>query len=797
MKRDAKPETKYFQSPVSRQEDPRLLTGNGRYLDDVDMPGALHAAFVRSAYAHATINGIDASAARTMDGVVAVYAAKDLAPHLASLRLPLGFPEGQLPDHVMNYVLTPNEAVHVGEALAVVVARSRAIAEDAVDAVLVDYTPLPAVVDAREVLDPKTPMSRLEINTNRYKTLDFGYGDCEPAFKNAAHVFKQELSIHRGLGSSMEGRGVLARFDPSTSEMTVWSSTQMSHELSHTIAHMLRLEENQVRVIAPDVGGAFGAKYLVYPEEIAIAAAAKMLAKPVKWVEDRREHFIAAIHERDQFWSLEIALDANAHILGVRGRLVHDQGAYAPHSYNVPYNAGTTLPGPYIIPNYKLEVVLAQTNKVPVIPVRGAGYPQSNFAMERLMDCAARELGLDRTEIRRRNLIPADRMPYITPLKNRAGTPIVYDSGDYLLAQTTALTAAGYGDFPARQIEARKRGKYIGIGIAQAVKGTGRGPFESARVRVSANGRVAVFTGALEMGQGIKTSLAQICADELGVSMDRVDVVAGDTGQVGYGLGGFASRQAITAGSSTLLAAREVKARAIKVAAHALGVPEADLEIRAGEVCKKDSDEAGIPLGKIASQLRGLPGYAFPPDVEVGLEATSMFRIDAMAYANAFHVCEVAVDIDTGGVEIQRYVAVQDCGKLINPKIAAGQVHGSIAHGIGNALFEWIGYNSEGQPITTTFADYLLPTACDVPHLEIIWLETPSPINPLGIKGAAEAGIVCVGSAIASAVENALEPFKVRIADLPITPVRLLELIDQGSGAAMAASENGTASPAR
>lgn len=753
MKRDAKPETKYFQSPVSRQEDPRLLTGNGRYLDDVDMPGALHAAFVRSTYAHATINGIDAAAARAMDGVVAVYAAKDLAPYLASLRLPLGFPEGQLPDHVMNYVLTPNEAVHVGEALAVVVARGRAIAEDAVDAVLVDYTPLPAVVDAREVLDPAAPMSRLEINTNRYKTLDFGYGDSDAAFAAAAHVFTQSLSIHRGLGSSMEGRGVLARFDPSTSEMTVWSSTQMSHELSHTIAHMLRLEENQVRVIAPDVGGAFGAKYLVYPEEIAIAAAARMLAKPVKWVEDRREHFVAAIHERDQFWSLEIALDADAHILGVRGRLVHDQGAYAPHSYNVPYNAGTTLPGPYIIPNYKLEVVLAQTNKVPVIPVRGAGYPQSNFAMERLMDCAARELGLDRTEIRRRNLIPADKMPYVTPLKNRAGTPIVYDSGDYLLAQTTALAAAGYADFPTRQLEARKRGKYIGMGIAQAVKGTGRGPFESARVRVSGNGRVSVFTGALEMGQGIKTSLAQICADELGVPMDRVDVVAGDTGQVGYGLGGFASRQAITAGSSTLLAAREVRARAIKVAAHAMGVSEGALEIRDGEVCKKDSDEAGIALGKIASQLRGLPGYAFPPDVEVGLEATSMFRIDAMAYANAFHVCEVEVDIDTGGVEIQRYIAVQDCGKLINPKIAAGQVHGSIAHGIGNALFEWIGYNSDGQPITTTFADYLLPTARDVPHLEIIWLETPSPINPLGIKGAAEAGIVCVGSTIASAVE--------------------------------------------
>jgi carbon-monoxide dehydrogenase large subunit len=776
---------KYFESRVRRQEDPRLLTGKGCYLDDVKLQGTLHAAFVRSAYAHAFIRGIDVSAALAMEGVVAVYTAAEMAGLLTSLRLPIAFPEGQLPEYVMPYVLTPKEVVHVGEAIAMVVAESRHIAEDAVDAILVDYDLLPAVVDAREVLHPDTPVSRVETGTNAYKTLHLGYGDCTPVFAGAAHVFRQELSTHRGLASSMEGRGVLARHEPATGEMTVWSSTQMSHELAHTVAHMLDMEESRVRVIAPDVGGAFGAKYLVYPEEIAVPAAAAQLGHPVKWVEDRREHFLAAIQERDEFWSLEIAFDADARIIGIRGRLVHDQGAYAPHSYNVPYNAATSLTGPYMVPNYNLEVVLAQTNKVPVIPVRGAGYPQGNFAMERLMDCAARELGLDRTEIRRRNLIAAAAMPYDTPLKNRAGTPIVYDSGDYLATQERGLAAATYADFPVRQREARLQGRYIGMGIAQAVKGTGRGPFESARVRVASTGRVEVFTGALEMGQGIKTSLAQICADELGVTMEMVDVIAGDTSHVAYGLGGFASRQAVTAGTSTLLAAREVRQKAITVASHMLGAAEQDLHICDGFVRIRGSEENGVPLGKIAAQLRGLPGYSFPAGVTVGLEATNMFRIDALAYANAFHVCEVEIDIDTGEVKILRYIAVQDCGKLINPQIAEGQIHGSIAHGIGNALFEWMGYDSDGQPITTTFADYLLPTSTDVPHIEIIWLETPSPINPLGIKGAAEAGIVCVGSVLASAIENALEPFDVRIADVPIKPMRLLELIDKGRATAV------------
>lgn len=768
-----------------RIEDPALLTGRGTYLDDVRLAGALHAAFVRSPHAHATVRGIDTTRARALAGVVAIHTAQSMVDLVSVLRLPIAFPEGQLPPHVMPYVLAPAEVLYVGEAVAMVVATSRAAAEDAVDAVDVDYAPLPAVVDARSALDPATPLARLETRNeprsdkrgNVYRTLTMGYGDCDAAFDGAAHVFREELRCHRGLAHSMEGRGVAASFDAATGQMTVWSSTQMSHELAYTVAELLGLDEARVRVIAPEVGGGFGAKYMVYPEEIAVAAAAHALGRPVKWVEDRREHFVSAIQERDAFWDLEIAVDADARIRGVRGRLLHDQGAYAPHSYNVPFNAATSVMGPYALPAFAIEIVIAQTNKPPVIPVRGAGYPQGNFAMERLVDRVARELGIDRAEVRRRNLVPSSAMPYETPLRNRAGVPIVYDSGDYLAAQERGLALCDYAAFPGRQREARAAGRYIGLGIAQAVKGTGRGPFESATVRVTANGRVAVYTGALAMGQGIRTGLAQICAETLGVPLERVDVVAGDTSYVSLGLGGYASRQAITAGSSVLLATREVRKKALIVAAQALEAAPEDLTITDGVVHVDGVPDRGLPIGRIAARLRGMPGYAFPQDVGAGLEATEMFRIDALAYANAFHTCEVEVDVETGAVRILRYIAVQDCGKLINPAIAEGQIHGSVVHGIGNALFEFMGYDAAGQPVTTTFADYLLPTATELPPIEVHWLETPSPINPLGIKGVAEAGIVCVTSAIASAIEDALAPFGVRIREAPITPVRLAELI--------------------
>ena len=555
----------------------------------------------------------------------------------------------------------------------------------------------------------------------------------------------------------------------------------MSHELAHTLCKMLGLSETRVRVIAPDVGGGFGSKYLVYPEDVAVAAAAHALKRPVKWIEDRREHFLSAIQEREQYWSVEAAVDSQGRLLGVRGQMVHDQGAFAPHSINVPYNSATSLPGPYILPAYELDVAVARTNKVPVIPIRGAGYPQGCFTMERLLDRVADTLKIDRGEVRLRNYIPRDRMPYPTPMVNRAGAPITYDSGDYAYCHEKALAEADLPGFRRRQAQARSRGQYLGIGFAAAVKGTGRGPFESGTVRVSHDGRVSVFTGALAMGQGLATALGQICAQGLGVRIEDVDVICGDTSFVSLGMGGFASRQTVTAGSSVHLAALAVREKAIKVAAQMLDELPANLTIENGVIHMPGKSGSGVPLADVAMRLRGLPGYAFPEDAEAGLEATFHFRVDQLAYSNAFHVCEVEVDIETGFIRLMRYIAMHDSGKLINPMMVEGQIHGGIVHGIGNAMFEYMRYDEYGQPTTTTLADYLLPTATDIPHIEVLLHESPSPVNPLGVKGAGESGVLPVASSIASAIEDALAGYGIRIDEVPITPLRLLDLINNAN----------------
>ena len=753
---------------VRRIEDPKLLRGAGCYLADVAVPDALHAVFVRSPLAHARIRSIDCSRARAMPGVAAAWSAADLAPHLAQLRQPVAFPAGQLPESAMPWTLAPDEVLFVGEAVAVVVAATPREAEDAAGQVEIDWEPLPVVAEFRDAREKGTPL---------LKRLHVGYGDCAGAFASAHAVYREVLEQHRGAGHPMETRGAIARPDPLLGTLTFWSSTQKSHDLARTLAEALRIDIDTIRVIAPEVGGGFGTKNLVYPEEIVLPAIALALGRTVRWIEDRREHFISAIQERDQYWDVEVAVDRDGRLLGVRGSMLQDQGAYAPHSYNVPHNSATTLPGPYILPAYDMDVLVVQTHKPPVIPVRGAGYPQSAFVIERLMDRIARELGLDRAEVRSRNLIPADRFPYEMGLRNRAGGPVVYDSGDYATCQAKTLAHADYAGFGKRQAQARAEGRYIGIGIAHGVKGTGRGPFESGSVRITPAGKIGVYTGALAMGQGIRTGLAQVCAETLGVNAEDVDVIAGDTGLVPLGLGGYASRQMITAGTSVLLAARAVREKALRVAAHVLEAAEGDLELRDGKVQLKGVPDHAVTLGSIAGRLRGLPGYAFPDGVEPGLEATVNHRIDALAYANAFHVVEVEVDVGTGAVKILRYVALQDAGKLVNPLIVEGQVQGGIVHGIGNALYEFMGYDNEGQPLTTTFADYILPGSVETPSIEMLFHETPSPINPLGVKGVGEGGTIPAAAAIASAIENALEPFGICIRNVPVSPVALVKAI--------------------
>jgi carbon-monoxide dehydrogenase large subunit len=732
---------------------------------------------VRSPHPHARIRAMASAAAAALPGVHAVLTLDDLMPVLAQRRMTRRAHSGAPLDNFWPFALADREVSYVGEPVAIVVAESRYVAEDAAALVEVDYETLPAVSDCREAVRPGAPRVRAEIASNTIASYKVSYGDVAGAFASAKHVFATELWQHRGAGHPIEGRGILAEWHGADQTITAWASTQKAHDLLNTLNACVRLDDNRLRVATPDVGGGFGPKLCVYSEDVAVTAAARLIGRSVKWIEDRREHFTNAVQERDQYWQLEIAVDGDGKILGIRGRLLHDQGAYALQDVNQPYNSAKALTGTYVVPALHMDIAVAATNKTPVSSVRGAGYPQASFAMERLMDTVARELGLDRAELRRRNLIPADRMPYKLPLKERSGAPIEYDSGDYPACQAEVLDAAAWDDFPRRQAEARARGRHIGIGLAHALKGTGRGPFESGIVRVSPTGRVSVYTGAAAMGQGLATAMAQICAQELGLKAEDIRVVAGDTATVAVGLGGFASRQTVTAGSSVMLAARAVSDKAKKLASHLLEAAEHDLEVVDGAVRVVGAPKLAVGLGELARVLQGAPGYGFPPGLDPGLDANVNHRLDALAYANACHVAEVEVDVETGGVRILRYCALQDSGTLINPMMVAGQVQGGVAHGIGNALLEFMGYDAGGQPLTTSFAEYLLPGAVEVPAIDTLFKQTPSPLNPLGAKGAGEVGTIPAAAAVISAIEDALAPFGVRIAETPLIPQRILELI--------------------
>jgi carbon-monoxide dehydrogenase large subunit len=770
-------------SRIPRLEDEPLLRGRGRFVDDLRVAGLLHAAFVRSSHPHARIRGVAGDAARAVPGVHAVLTLDDLMPVLAQRRMTRRAHSGAPLDNFWPFALADREVSYVGEPVAMVLADSRYVAEDAAALVEVDYETLPAAADCRDAAQSGAPRVRAEIGSNVIASYKVSFGDVAAAFSSAAHVFKTELWQHRGAGHPIEGRGILAEWHAADATITAWASTQKAHDLLNTLNACVRLDDNRLRVATPDVGGGFGPKLCVYSEDVAVVAAARLLGRSVKWIEDRREHFTNAVQERDQYWDLEIAVDGEAKIRGIRGRLLHDQGAYALQDVNQPYNSAKALSGTYVVPALHMDIAVAATNKTPVSSVRGAGYPQASFAMERLMDTVARGLELDRAEVRRRNLIPADRMPYPLPLKERSGAPIEYDSGDYPACQAEVLNAAAWDDFPRRQTEARAQGRYLGIGLAHALKGTGRGPFESGVVRVSPTGRVTVFTGAAAMGQGLATALAQICAQELGLKADDIRVVAGDTATVAVGLGGFASRQTVTAGSSVMLAARAVHDKAKKLASHLLEAGEHDLEVVDGAVRVVGAPKLAVGLSELARVLQGAPGYGFPPGVDPGLEANVNHRLDALAYANACHVAEVEVDTETGGVRILRYCAIQDSGTLINPMMVTGQVEGGVAHGIGNALLEWMGFDAGGQPLTTSFAEYLLPGAIEVPAIDTLFKQTPSPLNPLGAKGAGEVGTIPAAAAVISAIEDALAPFGVRIGETPLPPQRILELIAEGKAA--------------
>jgi carbon-monoxide dehydrogenase large subunit len=768
--------TAYIGRRYPRVEDPALVRGRGRFVDDLHPPGLLEAAFLRSPVAHGLVRSIDARAARALPGVHAVYTLADLRPVLTADRLPLQFPSNVLPPNISPFILAGQEVSYVGEAIALVVADKRYIAEDALALIQMDIEELPAVSDCREAMAETAPYVHLSRKTNLLINFEQSYGNADKAVEGAPHRLTVSLKQHRGGAHPIEPRGLIASFDAMTDALTVFSSTQLAHEARYFIMKMLGLDENRIRVVTPDVGGGFGAKFILYPDDVAISAASLLLQRPVKWIEDRREHFVASIHERDQYWDVEVGFDDDGRLLGARGTMIGDAGAYTYQGINLHYNASTNFPGPYVLPHYKLQVSVVETNKTPTAPVRGAGYPEGCFAMERVIDAIARHRGLDRAEIRRRNLVPASAIPYQTPMQSRSTSAIVYDSGDFPACLELALKSADYDGFPARRQKARGEGRLLGFGISTGMKGTGRGPFESAIVRIGRSGKVSIYTGAMAMGQGLKTILAQIAADQVGVRPEDITVVSGDTATIQLGLGGFASRQTITAGNSVHLAARAVREKAIKAAALMLEVPEMNLDIRDGIVFETGKN-LSISLRDIADTLAGAPGYKIPSGLAPGLDAAINWETSALTYGIGAHAVELEVDPLTGGVTLLNYVVVNDCGRIINPMTAEGQLHGGLVHGIGNSLFEWMGYDENAQPLTTNFADYLLPSATEIPRIDVRLVEYPSTKNPLGVKGIGESGTVPAAPAMISGVEDALSDYGVQINEAPISPARIFQLL--------------------
>ena len=497
-------------------------------------------------------------------------------------------------------------------------------------------------------------------------------------------------------------------------------------------------------------------------------------------MEDRRENFVAAVGERDQDWDMEAAFDAQGRMLALRGRLCHDHGACTPYGVALAYNAGTNVIGAYVLPAFRLDINWCLTNFVPCAPTRGAGRPQGTFVMERMLDAVAETIGISREEVRLRNMIRPEQMPYPTPIKQRDGSTMTYDSGDYPECQRRALEAASWADFPARQAAARKQGRYLGLGLANYVEATGRGPFESATLRVGASGKVVVTTGASAQGQGTKSMLAQLAGDVLQIPAEQIEIIAGDTAGTALGFGAFASRQAVTAGNAVHQAAIAVREKAIKAAAEMLEASAEDMELKNGAVQVKGVPQMRKTLAQIAHAIGGVPGFALPQGVTPGLGAAIDCPAPALTYCNGSHVCEAEVDPETGLVRLLRYIVVHDSGRIINPMIVDGQVIGAVAHGIGATLTEWMQFDAQGQPQTVNYADYLLPSSDSVPPIEVVHMESPTPLNPLGVKGAAESGTIAAPAAIVSAVEDALRPLRVRIRDLPLTPERLLALIRSG-----------------
>jgi carbon-monoxide dehydrogenase large subunit len=775
--------------PMRRKEDPRMIRGRGRYIDDITVPGTLWAAIVRSPEAHARITSIDTSAAQARDDVVAVFTGEDLAGDFAAPMAMVWSPPGVDIHTPAYWPLARGQVKHVGDPVAVVVGADRYSVIDASEEVVVNYEPLPVVTDPEAALEEGSPLVWEEFGTNRVHTYGVSGGDIDAALGEADVVVEQRLVNHRTAGAPIEPRGVLA--DPHGDNVTLYSSTQVPHIARFVLSLVTGIAEDKLRVVAPDVGGGFGSKLQVYPEEALILALARRLGHPVKWIETRSENMMCAHHGRDQVNYVTLGAKRDGTVTGCKVRIVADLGAYqlllTPF---IPELGFPVMGGCYKFQAIDLTFEGVFTNKMCTDAIRGAGRPEATYWIELTMDKLAAELGMDPLELRRKNFVAKDEFPYTT------AHGITYDSGDYHGTLDRLLERFDVESFRREQAELRQQGIYRGVGFSTWVEVCGLAPsrivgpqgvglqaafWESAMVRVHPSGTATVYSGTSPHGQGLDTSFAQIAADRLGIEPDQIEVIHGDTNQGPWGWDTYGSRSLSVGGEAVARAAERVQEKAKRICAALLEAAPEDIELADGKFRVRGSPDKAKTMAEISGAAH-IPPQEMPTDIELGLEATAAYDPENFVFPFGAHACVVDVDPDTGKVQVVRYVAVDDCGPAVNPMLIEGQVHGGIVHAIGQALYEQVAYDQEGQLVTGTFVDYALPTAAELPNFETGRTETPSPVNTLGVKGIGEAGTIAATPAVTSAVLDALAPLGVEWIDMPLTPRRVWEAIEQAKG---------------
>ena len=779
--------TALFGSSIKRREDPRMITGQGNYVDDVRLVGMLHLSLVRSPHAHANIKGIDTSKAKALEGVQAVFTGEDLKDQLGSL--PVGWP---VPDtkEVPHLPIAVDRVRYVGDAVAAVIASDAAVAVDAAALVEVDYEPLPAVVVSEDAVKDGAPQLHDDAPKNIAFEWEVAGGDVAKAAQEAEVVVKQRIVNQRLIPNAIEARGVVADYKSGTNQLTVWTSTQIPHLVRLLMALVTGHPEHQLRIIAPDVGGGFGSKLYLYAEELITAIVAKNLGRPVKWIEQRTEAYVATTHGRDHISYVEIMGNRDGTITGLSGTTYANMGAYlSTFAPLIPtYLYGLVFQGPYRFPNVSCKVIAPFTNTTPVDAYRGAGRPEATYLIERMVDLFAAEIGMDPAEVRRKNLIPPFEDGHDVP------TGVTYDSGNYEGALDKALEMVGYRQFRQEQERARGEGRYLGVGLSSYVEICGAAPsaiattlgaraglWESALVRVHPTGKVTVFTGSSTHGQGHETTFAQLAASELGVPVDDVEVIHGDTTLVQFGIGTFGSRSAAVGGGAIYLGVAKIKEKARKLAAHLLEAAEEDIVYEDGKLFVR-----GAPAQAKTFQEVALAAHVYasdlPEGMEPGLEATSFFDPKNFTWPFGTHIALVEVDADTGEVTLQRYIAVDDVGNVINPMIVDGMVHGGVAQGVGQALQEEAVYDEGGQLLTGSMMDYAVPTADGLPSYETSRTVTPTKVNPMGVKGAGETATIAASPAVINAVVDALSPFGIRHIDMPANSEKVWRAIQAAKG---------------